>query len=88
MGQRIARPYLPGLREGIFLATGVLVLWIALSIWQLYRVGSQPAVSSKRCPECGGRLERHTIRRGKAAGQSYWACVHFPKCDHTQRTTR
>lgn len=87
-GQRFLMPFMPVVRQWVFWVMLGLILWMALSVWQLYRVGSKPAEKKKRCPECGGRLEHHTIRRGKAAGQAYWACEHFPRCAHTSRRSR
>jgi len=77
-------------QAGVWL-TVAAVLLIVLTVVQLYQVGGKrqrTRRSSKRCPDCAGRLQRHTIRVGKAAGQSFWACAQHPACGYSSRRSR
>lgn len=87
----IVRTYQPLAVEGYYWAVGTLVVALVLSGVQLYFVSgsSFPARrKAERCPECRGRLRRHTIGIGKAAGQSFWACENNPTCGYSRRAPR
>jgi len=38
---------------------------------------------TKTCPQCGSPM---TQRKNKA-GQTFWGCTQYPKCDHTETIT-
>jgi len=88
---RLFRLYQGSLVEACHWTVGALVVAMILTGVQLYFVGGRgsPARSSKaHCPECRGRLRRHTIRVGKAAGQAYWSCERHPRCGYSKRITK
>jgi hypothetical protein len=87
-GRRIIRLYQDPMVDAYRWTVGALVVAMLLVGVQLYFVGgrSTPARSRPvRCPECGGRLRRHTIRVGKAAGQAFWSCENHPGCGYSRR---
>ena len=89
--RRLVRLYQGPVVEVYHWTVGALVVAMILTGVQLYLVGGHgsPARSSKaHCPECRGRLRRHTIRVGKAAGQAYWSCERHPRCGYSKRITR
>lgn len=45
-----------------------------------------PSVEAQRCPRCKtGTLVQKTARKGSRAGQLFWACDGWPKCNFAQR---
>ena len=34
------------------------------------------------CPKCGNDLVRRTTKRGKNAGNKFWGCSTYPKCEY------
>lgn len=80
-------PHRAAIAQGVVWFYATVVTLMVVTVAQLYRVGSgaKESIPSNRCPACGGRLKRHTISRGKAAGQSFLACEHHPKCDYSHR---
>ncbi|KVP75559.1 hypothetical protein WJ96_07575 [Burkholderia ubonensis] len=80
-------PYRTSVRNGLYWLTAATTGVMALTAVQIYFVGGRPKGrnSSKRCPECEGRLRRHTITRGKVSGQSFLACEHHPACGYSSR---
>lgn len=39
---------------------------------------------NKKCPQCDSPLVKKTARKGKNAGNQFWACSAFPKCRYTE----
>ncbi|KVP17382.1 hypothetical protein WJ84_03895 [Burkholderia ubonensis] len=80
-------PYRASARHGLYWLTTVAAVAMMLTAVQIYFVGGRPPGrnSTRRCPECEGRLRRHTIRRGNASGQSFLACEHHPACGYSSR---
>jgi hypothetical protein len=39
--------------------------------------------STPVCPKCNTQMVRRTAAKGKRAGNTFWGCVHYPKCRHT-----
>jgi len=35
----------------------------------------------KLCPKCGSRMVPRTARKGKNAGNQFWGCSQYPKCN-------
>lgn len=57
------------------------------------RTGPAPAASAPAepvpaaapgCPKCGAEMTRRTARQGANAGQPFWGCTTFPKCNGTR----
>ena len=44
----------------------------------------EKAETHDSCPRCGNQLVLRTARRGKNAGNKFWACPGFPKCKFTK----
>jgi len=45
-----------------------------------------PSVETLRCPKCkAGTLVQKTARKGSRAGQLFWACDGWPKCNFARR---
>jgi restriction system protein len=38
-------------------------------------------VSAPSCPKCGGAMVERTARKGVNAGNSFWGCTAYPKCN-------
>lgn len=38
------------------------------------------------CPKCGRAMVRRVARRGANAGNSFWGCTAYPKCDGIRNT--
>jgi len=47
-------------------------------------VGKTPAIEVKICPKCSSEMIRKVAKKGKNAGNEFWACSAFPKCRHTE----
>ena len=44
------------------------------------------AQSNPTCPRCGGQMVLRTARRGARAGESFWGCKAYPRCQGTRPT--
>jgi len=44
----------------------------------------RPADSEKLCPKCSAVMVKRIAKKGKSAGNEFWACSAFPKCRHTE----
>jgi len=44
----------------------------------------EPAVSERRCPQCGEMMVLREAKRGKNIGQKFWGCSNYPKCRATE----
>ncbi len=40
---------------------------------------------SPRCPKCGGPMKKRIARKGMNAGNPFWSCMAYPKCNGTQK---
>ncbi len=38
-------------------------------------------VTEPFCPKCGSKMVLRTAKRGKYAGQKFWGCSKYPKCN-------
>ncbi len=38
----------------------------------------------RRCPFCAGQLVVQKARRGPQAGQTFWRCSNYPRCQYTE----
>lgn len=47
-------------------------------------VGKTPTIEVKICPKCSSEMVRKVAKKGKNAGNEFWACSAFPKCRHTE----
>ena len=39
-------------------------------------------VEQKICPQCGGALVKRVARKGTYAGNEFWGCSNYPKCNY------
>ena len=37
------------------------------------------------CPKCGGPMRKQLARKGANAGNAFWSCAAYPRCDGTRR---
>lgn len=37
------------------------------------------------CPKCGGPMRKQLARKGVNAGNAFWSCAAYPRCDGTRR---
>jgi ssDNA-binding Zn-finger/Zn-ribbon topoisomerase 1 len=44
----------------------------------------KPADSEKLCPKCSAVMVKKVAKKGKNAGNEFWACSAFPKCRYTE----
>jgi len=44
----------------------------------------QPSNDEKVCPKCSSKMVKKIARKGKNAGNEFWACSAFPKCRHIE----
>lgn len=42
------------------------------------------STNSPQCPRCGSPMVARTARRGANAGEQFWGCSTYPKCQGTQ----
>jgi restriction system protein len=42
--------------------------------------------SAPSCPKCGGAMVERTARKGANAGNSFWGCTAYPKCNGVRST--
>ena len=43
-----------------------------------------PSMSDPQCPRCGSPMVIRTARRGANAGEQFWGCSTYPKCQGTR----
>lgn len=43
-----------------------------------------PSESERRCPKCSAVMVKRIAKKGKHAGNEFWACSAFPKCRYTE----
>lgn len=43
-----------------------------------------PSTNNPQCPRCGSPMVLRTARRGANAGEQFWGCSTYPKCQGTQ----
>lgn len=48
------------------------------------RLGASIQPSTPACPKCGVDMVLRTARRGASAGQRFWGCARFPRCQETR----
>jgi restriction system protein len=53
------------------------------------RIASVPSLGASvdappACPKCGSEMVMRTAKRGPNAGDSFWGCSGYPKCDGTR----
>lgn len=36
------------------------------------------------CPKCGSEMVRRVAKRGANAGNAFWGCVKYPRCNGTR----
>ena len=41
-----------------------------------------------QCPECGAPMRKRTAKSGKNAGQTFWGCSGYPKCNGTREVEK
>ncbi len=44
----------------------------------------QPLSDVKACPKCSSKMVKKIAKKGKNAGNEFWACSAFPKCKHIE----
>ncbi|GFO57563.1 hypothetical protein GMSM_45700 [Geomonas sp. Red276] len=45
-----------------------------------------PAASTPACPKCGAEMRKRTGRTGQNAGNEFWGCSTYPKCNGTRQS--
>lgn len=48
-------------------------------------VSSTVSDAAPMCPKCGAKMVERVAKRGKNAGEPFWACPRYPECDGTMR---
>jgi restriction system protein len=48
-----------------------------------YTLGAT-ASKAPACPACGAVMVRRTAKRGRGAGQDFWGCSSYPRCNYTR----
>lgn len=43
---------------------------------------SSDSVETKICPKCGGTLVKRVAKKGPYAGNEFWGCNNYPKCNY------
>ena len=48
------------------------------------RVLPSLAAAAPVCPQCGAQMVLRTAKRGARAGESFWGCSTYPRCNGTR----
>lgn len=46
---------------------------------------ARPDAGARRCSRCGRDLVLRVARRGSRAGDRFWGCSGYPRCNHTEQ---
>ena len=80
------KPYrdVPSLRREVFGACGIDEFELPSGTPAQEQTMAEPTETTEEtqpdCPKCGAAMKRHTLTKGKHAGQECWVCCRYPDC--------
>jgi len=49
-----------------------------------YRTAQSIKADAPKCPKCGKPMIKRVAKRGLNAGNEFWSCSDYPRCDGTR----
>ena len=50
----------------------------------VYRTEQSIKADAPKCPKCGKPMIKRVAKRGLNAGNEFWSCSNYPRCDGTR----